>query len=140
MSERPSWDQYFMLITRQVADRSTCNRAKVGAVFVRDKNILGKAGRCLGRYCYSGSLAVGRAEPIGNDHVIHTTIGDRGAGDAIRAGGGPGDRKRGLAPLIGECGSTTGVHNQSQGITCIKRAGRSLRVGEDSRRIGADGC
>ena len=40
MSERPSWDQYFMLITRQVADRSTCNRAKVGAVFVRDKNIL----------------------------------------------------------------------------------------------------
>ena len=29
-----------MLITRQVADRSTCNRAKVGAVFVRDKNIL----------------------------------------------------------------------------------------------------
>ena len=40
MNERPSWDQYFMLITRQVADRSTCNRAKVGAVFVRDKNIL----------------------------------------------------------------------------------------------------
>jgi len=29
-----------MLITRQVADRSTCNRAKVGAVIVRDKNIL----------------------------------------------------------------------------------------------------
>jgi len=40
MSNRPSWDQYFMLITRQVADRSTCNRAKVGAVFVRGKNIL----------------------------------------------------------------------------------------------------
>lgn len=40
MSQRPSWDQYFMLITRQVADRSTCNRAKVGAVIVRDKNIL----------------------------------------------------------------------------------------------------
>jgi dCMP deaminase len=40
MSERPSWDQYFMLITQQVADRSTCNRAKVGAVIVRDKNIL----------------------------------------------------------------------------------------------------
>jgi len=40
MSERPSWDQYFMTITRQVADRSTCTRAKVGAVIVRDKNIL----------------------------------------------------------------------------------------------------
>jgi dCMP deaminase len=37
---RPSWDQYFLTITRQVAERSTCNRAKVGAVIVRDKNIL----------------------------------------------------------------------------------------------------
>lgn len=40
MSERLSWDQYFLTITRQVAERSTCNRAKVGAVIVRDKNIL----------------------------------------------------------------------------------------------------
>jgi len=40
MGERPSWDQYFMTITRQVADRSTCARAKVGAVIVREKNIL----------------------------------------------------------------------------------------------------
>ena len=37
---RPSWDQYFLTITRQVAERSTCLRAKVGAVIVRDKNIL----------------------------------------------------------------------------------------------------
>ena len=29
MSDRPSWDQYFMTITRQVAERSTCTRAKV---------------------------------------------------------------------------------------------------------------
>jgi len=40
MGQRPSWDQYFMMITHQVADRSTCVRAKVGAVIVRDKNIL----------------------------------------------------------------------------------------------------
>ena len=40
MTDRPSWDQYFMTITRQVAERSTCTRAKVGAVIVRDKNIL----------------------------------------------------------------------------------------------------
>jgi dCMP deaminase len=38
--ERPSWDQYFMTITRQVAERSTCTRAKVGAVIVRDRSIL----------------------------------------------------------------------------------------------------
>ena len=40
MSQRPSWHQYFMTITRQVAERSTCTRAKVGAVIVRDKSIL----------------------------------------------------------------------------------------------------
>jgi dCMP deaminase len=40
MASRPSWDQYFMTITRQVAERSTCLRAKVGAVIVRDRNIL----------------------------------------------------------------------------------------------------
>jgi len=40
MADRPSWHQYFLTITRQVAERSTCLRAKVGAVIVRDKNIL----------------------------------------------------------------------------------------------------
>jgi dCMP deaminase len=40
MSQRLTWDQYFLTITRQVAERSTCARAKVGAVIVRDKNIL----------------------------------------------------------------------------------------------------
>lgn len=40
MNDRPSWHQYFLTITRNVAERSTCTRAKVGAVIVRDKNIL----------------------------------------------------------------------------------------------------
>jgi dCMP deaminase len=39
-SERPSWDEYFMQITLQVARRSTCPRAAVGAVVVREKRIL----------------------------------------------------------------------------------------------------
>src|SRR6266568_9087684 len=38
--KRPSWEQYFMTITQQVAERSTCLRAKVGAVIVRDRSIL----------------------------------------------------------------------------------------------------
>ncbi len=38
--ERPTWDEYFLTITRQVAERSTCVRAKVGAVIVRDRSIL----------------------------------------------------------------------------------------------------
>jgi len=40
VTERLSWDEYFMTITRQVAERSTCLRAHIGAVIVRDKNIL----------------------------------------------------------------------------------------------------
>ncbi len=38
--QRPSWDQYFMDITRLVATRSTCLRRQVGAVLVKDRNIL----------------------------------------------------------------------------------------------------
>ena len=37
---RPSWDEYFMEITHLVARRSTCLRRQVGAVLVKDKNIL----------------------------------------------------------------------------------------------------
>lgn len=37
---RPSWDEYFVEIARQVATRSTCLRRHVGAVIVRDKRIL----------------------------------------------------------------------------------------------------
>jgi dCMP deaminase len=39
-ADRPSWDDYFMQITFEVAKRSTCPRAAVGAVIVRDKRIL----------------------------------------------------------------------------------------------------
>lgn len=44
---RPSWDEYFLSISREVATRSTCSRRHVGAVIVRDKRIL-----CTG---YNGS-------------------------------------------------------------------------------------
>jgi dCMP deaminase len=39
-SERPSWDSYFMQIAQLVASRSTCMRRQVGAVIVKDKQIL----------------------------------------------------------------------------------------------------
>ncbi len=38
--KRPSWNKYFMDIAHEVAKRSTCERAQVGAVIVRDKRIL----------------------------------------------------------------------------------------------------
>ncbi len=37
---RPSWDEYFLNIARFVATRSTCLRRKVGAVTVKNKQIL----------------------------------------------------------------------------------------------------
>ena len=37
---RKSWDEYFLTIAHDVAERSTCNRKKVGCVLVRDRAIL----------------------------------------------------------------------------------------------------
>jgi dCMP deaminase len=38
--QRPSWDDYFMTIARQVATRSTCLRRNCGAVVVKGRRIL----------------------------------------------------------------------------------------------------
>jgi dCMP deaminase len=40
LMNRPSWDQYFIDITRLVATRTTCLRRGVGAILVKDRNIL----------------------------------------------------------------------------------------------------
>lgn len=40
MTDRPSWDEYFMGMTRLVARRSTCLRRQMGAVLVREKRVL----------------------------------------------------------------------------------------------------
>ena len=37
---RPDWDSYFLEIAQTVAKRATCLRRQVGAVIVRDKQIL----------------------------------------------------------------------------------------------------
>jgi len=37
---RPSWDEYFMDITRRVAQRATCLRRQVGTIVVKEKKIL----------------------------------------------------------------------------------------------------
>ncbi len=38
--ERPSWDNYFMQLAEVISGRSTCLRRQVGAVIVKDKQIL----------------------------------------------------------------------------------------------------
>ena len=61
---RPDWDTYFMDIAAAVAKRSTCDRATVGAVLVRDKRILTTG--------FNGS-------PTGQPHcdeVGHLLVGD----------------------------------------------------------------
>jgi dCMP deaminase len=63
---RPSWDEYFMEITHLVARRSTCLRRKVGAVLVKDKNILATGyngapsgvAHCLDLGCLRERLAI----------------------------------------------------------------------------------
>ncbi len=39
-NQRPSWDEYFLKITKEVSKRSTCLRRQTGAILVRDKRIL----------------------------------------------------------------------------------------------------
>jgi len=39
-NKRPSWDEYFIGISREVAKRATCDRGRSGCVIVKDKRIL----------------------------------------------------------------------------------------------------
>lgn len=55
--ERPTWDEYFMQMAQVVAGRSTCLRRQVGAVIVKDKQILSTG--------YNGS-------PSGLTHCVQT--------------------------------------------------------------------
>jgi dCMP deaminase len=40
MSERPSWDEYFLDVCNVVSKRATCDRGKTACVIVKDKQIL----------------------------------------------------------------------------------------------------
>lgn len=71
---RPSWDEYFMDITRRVATRSTCLRRAVGAILVHDKRIIasgyngGPSGlaHCLVIGCLREKLGI----PSGQQHEL----------------------------------------------------------------------
>lgn len=71
---RPSWDEYFIKIAKQVSERSTCVRRKIGAVLVRDKRILatGYNGAPSGiRHCIDiGCLREARGIASGERHEL----------------------------------------------------------------------
>jgi len=74
--KRVSWDEYFMGIARQVAERSTCDRKHVGAVIVKEKNILATG--------YNGSIAgMPHCDDIGhmmeNGHCVATVHAEANA-------------------------------------------------------------
>lgn len=66
---RDDWNIYFMRIAVQVATRATCDRKHVGAVIVKDKNILATG--------YNGSISgMPHCDEVGhmmeNDHCVAT--------------------------------------------------------------------
>lgn len=67
--KRADWDEYFMNVAKVVSSRSTCDRKFVGAVIVRDKNILSTG--------YNGSIRkLEHCDEAGhmmeNDHCVAT--------------------------------------------------------------------
>jgi dCMP deaminase len=71
---RPTWEEYFMDITRLVAKRATCLRRQVGAVLVMDKRLLatGYNGAPSGlAHCLEvGCLREQRQIPSGERHEL----------------------------------------------------------------------
>lgn len=85
MVGRPDWDDYFMDLAHKVASRSTCTRADVGAVLVRDKRIVSTgyngAPRGLPHCSEAGCLIkkVGDTEDELSDHCRRTVHAEQNA-------------------------------------------------------------
>ncbi len=72
--ERPDWDEYFMKMADLAAERSTCLRRQVGAILVKERQILatGYNGAPRGvEHCEkTGCLRQKRGVPSGEKHEI----------------------------------------------------------------------
>jgi dCMP deaminase len=67
--ERHDWDEYFMSIARQVANRGTCDRGRSGAVVMKNKRILTTG--------YVGSPAgLPHCDDVG--HLMHEVVQENG--------------------------------------------------------------
>lgn len=76
--KRPSWDNYFCKFAEHAACRSTCMRRHVGALIVKDQDILatGYNGNPSGmRHCEDiGCLRAERGVPSGTQHEMCTGL------------------------------------------------------------------
>ncbi|MHA1569998.1 MAG: deoxycytidylate deaminase [Alphaproteobacteria bacterium] len=74
MNKRPGWDEYFMRFAHLARTRSTCLRRSVGAVLVKDKNILATgyngAPRDVPHCADVGCLRAERNVPSGQMHEL----------------------------------------------------------------------
>lgn len=67
--QRPSWDEYFMDITRMVGTRGTCDRGRSGCVIAKNKRIISTG--------YVGSpIGLPHCDDIG--HEMHTVTQEDG--------------------------------------------------------------
>ncbi|RKX65521.1 MAG: cell division protein DedD [Tenericutes bacterium] len=67
--ERPSWDEYFLEVMHAVSKRANCDRARLGAVIVKDKRIITTG--------YNGAPAgLATCDEIG--HLMKTSYDKRG--------------------------------------------------------------
>ena len=67
--KRPSWDEYFMEITKVVAKRGTCDRGRTASVLVKNKRIVSTG--------YVGSpIGLPHCDEVG--HEMHTVINKDG--------------------------------------------------------------
>jgi len=74
MTERPSWHEYFMRMAMLTATRSTCLRRKVGAVIVKDNQVIStgyNGAPKLIRHCSeTGCLRENMKIPSGERHEL----------------------------------------------------------------------
>lgn len=68
-SNRPSWDEYFIKLVDEIAQRATCDRGKSGCIIIKDKRIL-----CSG---YVGSPpGFAHCDEVG--HLLKKVVDDDG--------------------------------------------------------------
>ena len=66
---RPSWDQYFLNLMKEVGTRGTCDRGRSGCLLVKDKRILSTG--------YVGSPSgIGHCDELG--HQMKKTVHENG--------------------------------------------------------------